>query len=153
MTPTQETVLDHDSRIGYRGIIADVRRWIADLAHLSELGIIRVFSALPNISLGEVTPDFQTAVEPILDGSCLSPSSVMNDFRRTVPYVTEKGIVLFHDTHPSIKSHLYGSYQACVRLRKLGFDIRHLHRTWWAIWKREWNPDRTLAAETEEVQR
>jgi predicted O-methyltransferase YrrM len=87
----------------------------------------------------------QTFAGPVVDlaiiDACHDAEYVLNDFSKIQPYVSPKGIVLFHDTHPSMDAHLDGSYQACVRLRALGFDIRHVEGTWWAIWKREWNPD------------
>ena len=82
---------------------------------------------------------------PVVDlaiiDACHDAEYVLNDFSKIRPYISPTGIVLFHDTHPSMTAHLDGSYQACVRLRTLGFDIRHVEGTWWAIWKREWNPD------------
>jgi hypothetical protein len=43
-------------------------------------------------------------------------------------------VILFHDTHPSLRLHLRGSYLACADLRRRGFDVRHVAGTWWAIW-------------------
>jgi hypothetical protein len=33
-----------------------------------------------------------------------------------------------------MRAHLGGSYIACMKLRRQGFDIRHLTGTWWAVW-------------------
>ena len=30
--------------------------------------------------------------------------------------------------------HLWGSYRACMVLRRRGFDIRHIKNTWWGVW-------------------
>jgi predicted O-methyltransferase YrrM len=71
--------------------------------------------------------------EPVVDlaivDACHDTEYVVNDFYRIVPYMGADGIVLFHDTHPSMGGHLYGSYQACVRLRRAGFGIQHIRGT------------------------
>jgi hypothetical protein len=75
---------------------------------------------------------------PIIDvaivDACHDTDYVINDFLKVKPYVRVGGVVLLHDTHPSMDSHLLGSYRACVRLRQRGFDIRHLADTWWGVW-------------------
>ncbi len=68
--------------------------------------------------------------------ACHDVEYVMNDFLKLEPYVAPGGIVLLHDTDPSMEGHLRGSYRACVRLRRAGFDIRQVEGTWWAIWMR-----------------
>lgn len=79
---------------------------------------------------------------PVIDlaiiDACHDADYVMNDFHRVRPYVRPSGIVLFHDTHPSMRRHLRGSYVACMKLRRDHFDVRHLSGTWWAIWKSRW---------------
>ena len=60
--------------------------------------------------------------------------SVLNDFKKIVPYIRPDGIVLMHDTHPSMRSHLLGSYRACLKLRQEGYSISHILNTWWGLW-------------------
>jgi len=66
--------------------------------------------------------------------ACHDSEFVLNDFEKVHPFIRPGGIVLFHDTHPSLAAHLAGSYLACSRLRKRGLDICHLSCTWWAVW-------------------
>ena len=49
--------------------------------------------------------------------TCHNPEYVVNDFHKVRPFMSSKGIVLFHDTHPSMKDTLRGSYMACMLLR------------------------------------
>ncbi|MGI0060808.1 MAG: class I SAM-dependent methyltransferase, partial [Nitrosotalea sp.] len=67
--------------------------------------------------------------------ACHDPDFVINDFLKITPFLKENALVFFHDTHPSMKKHLWGSYSACVRLRFKGYDIRHLKGTWWGVWR------------------
>jgi len=76
--------------------------------------------------------------QPVIDlaiiDACHDTDYVLNDFDKVRPFVRAGGIVLFHDTHPSMRNHLVGSYRACMILRRKGYDIRHIKGTWWAIW-------------------
>lgn len=67
--------------------------------------------------------------------ACHDTDYVMNDFRILLPTLSEGALVLFHDTHPSREDHLEQSYDACVRLRVQGFDVRYIRDTWWGIWR------------------
>lgn len=67
--------------------------------------------------------------------ACHDTPFVINDFLKVVPYMKPGGLVLLHDTHPSMEEHLLGSYRACMYLRKQGYDIRHLDKTWWGVWQ------------------
>lgn len=75
---------------------------------------------------------------PVLDlaiiDACHDTEYVINDFLKVRPFMRQSGIVLFHDTHPSMKGHLIGSYRACMMLRQKGYDIHHLAATWWGVW-------------------
>lgn len=70
----------------------------------------------------------------VLD-ACHDTSYVMNDFIKLLPVLNNGAVAFFHDTHPSMKEHLAGSYFACMKLRRMGFDICHIENTWWGIWK------------------
>ncbi len=67
--------------------------------------------------------------------ACHDTPFVVNDFHKVEPYMKPGGLVLLHDTHPSMEEHLVGSYRACMLLRKQGYDIRHLEGTWWGVWQ------------------
>jgi predicted O-methyltransferase YrrM len=67
--------------------------------------------------------------------ACHDTPFVVNDFHQVKPYMKPGGLVLLHDTHPSMEEHLVGSYRACMLLRKQGYDLRHLEGTWWGVWQ------------------
>jgi predicted O-methyltransferase YrrM len=67
--------------------------------------------------------------------ACHDTDYVVSDFLKILPVLKNDAVVLFHDVHPNMKAHLRSSYIACMYLRKLGYDIRHLADTWWAIWQ------------------
>jgi predicted O-methyltransferase YrrM len=66
--------------------------------------------------------------------ACHDTAYVINDFLKVEPFVRKGGVVLLHDTHPSMAKHLKGSYVACMKLRRRGYKIRHLENTWWGLW-------------------
>ncbi len=72
--------------------------------------------------------------------ACHDTAYVINDFHKVRPHMSARGIILLHDTHPSMEEHLWASYIACMKLRRAGHDIRHLEHTWWAVWFNEWPP-------------
>jgi len=67
--------------------------------------------------------------------ACHDTSYVVNDFHKVLPFLRPGAVVLLHDTHPSMEDHLKGSYVACMKLRKAGFDVRHLKSTWWGVYR------------------
>ncbi len=71
--------------------------------------------------------------------ACHDRAFVIMDFKKIIPMLNETATVLFHDTHPSMEKHLAGSYMACIKLRREGFDIKHIKNTWWAIWQKPAN--------------
>jgi predicted O-methyltransferase YrrM len=76
--------------------------------------------------------------EPVVDlaiiDACHDTDFVLSDFYKALGVLRQGAVVLLHDTHPSMEGHLGGSYVACVKLRRRGFDIRHVKDTWWAVW-------------------
>lgn len=74
------------------------------------------------------------SVDLAIIDACHDTPFVINDFHRVAPFMKPGGLMLLHDTHPSMEQHLLGSYRACMYLRKQGYDIRHLEGTWWAVW-------------------
>ena len=75
-----------------------------------------------------------STVDLAIVDACHDCEYVINDFLKVVPYMRPGGMALLHDTHPSLSSHLWGSYRACMLLRRRGFDIRHIEDTWWGVW-------------------
>ena len=75
-----------------------------------------------------------SSVDLAIVDACHDCEYVINDFLKVVPYIRPGGLVLLHDTHPSLSLHLWGSYRACMVLRRRGFDIRHIADTWWGVW-------------------
>ncbi|MCL7452194.1 MAG: class I SAM-dependent methyltransferase [Anaerolineae bacterium] len=79
---------------------------------------------------------------PVLDlgivDACHDAEFVINDFLKVQPFVRHGGVVLLHDTHPSMGRHYHGSYRACMLLRHQGHDIRYLAGTSWALWINGW---------------
>jgi hypothetical protein len=74
------------------------------------------------------------SVDLAIVDACHDCEFVINDFLKVAPYIRPGGMVLLHDTHPSLSLHLWGSYRACMMLRRRGFDIRHIKDTWWGVW-------------------
>lgn len=77
-----------------------------------------------------------STLDLVIIDACHDQDYVISDFLKVIPFVRCGGLVMLHDTDPSMKDHLYGSYMACIRLRQAGFDIRHLSGTWWGIWRK-----------------
>lgn len=74
------------------------------------------------------------SVDLAIIDACHDTDYVVNDFFKVLPFMSTKGVILLHDTHPSMKGHLIGSYVACMQLRKKGYKIRYVSGTWWGIW-------------------
>lgn len=75
-----------------------------------------------------------TTVDLAIIDACHDTAFVISDFLRILPVLAPNAVVLFHDTHPSRVAHLFGSYDACVKLRRRGFDISHIEGTWWGYY-------------------
>jgi predicted O-methyltransferase YrrM len=97
--------------------------------------VVQIFQNTLHLDLG------QYFSEPVVDlaivDACHDTDYVINDFLKVKPFVRQGGIVLFHDTHPSMAGHLDGSYIGCMLLRAQGFDIRHLSGSWWGVWRND----------------
>jgi methyltransferase family protein len=97
-----------------------------------ESRVVQIFENTLCLNLSDYL-DRQPIDLAIID-ACHDTEYVINDFLKVNPFVRAEGVVLFHDTHPSMEGHLAGSYVACMKLRRKGFDIRYVENTWWAIW-------------------
>lgn len=89
--------------------------------------------------------------QPLIDlaiiDACHDLEFVVNDFHKVLPTLQQGAVVLLHDTHPSMKKHLVGSYRACMHLRLRGFDVRHIRGSWWGVWSDRWGDRGRLSAE------
>lgn len=94
--------------------------------------VVQIFANTLRLDLSHYLPG-PVAGLAIVD-ACHDTDYVINDFLKVEPFVKRGGIVLLHDTHPSMFKHLAGSYVACMKLRMRGFDVKHLEGTWWGIW-------------------
>lgn len=74
------------------------------------------------------------SVDLAIIDACHDVRYVLNDFRKVRPYMATGGLVLFHDTHPSLAKHTVSSYLATLLLRLRGYDVRHIRDTWWGFW-------------------
>lgn len=97
--------------------------------------VVQIYANTMDLDLGQhlSTPTIDLA---IID-ACHDQDYVLNDFLKVVPFVRKGGLVMLHDTHPSMVGHLAGSNKACMRLRRAGFDIKHINGTWWGIWSKK----------------
>ena len=98
-----------------------------------ESRVVQIYANTLDLDLSPHLPSCSAGLA-IID-ACHDTRYVLNDFHKVRPFVRRGGVVLFHDTHPSLEEHLVGSYIACMLLRRQGFDIRHLADTWWGVWQ------------------
>jgi predicted O-methyltransferase YrrM len=78
----------------------------------------------------------EACVDLAIIDACHDTEYVLNDFSKVEPFVRPGGIVLFHDTAPWPGMHTWGSYTACMELRRKGFDVRWIQGTWWGVWRK-----------------
>ena len=98
--------------------------------------VVQIFANTLHLDLSQYFDE--PVVELAIIDACHDTDYVINDFLKVKPFIKPGGIVLFHDTFPSLTpSHLDGSYRACLKLRREGYDIRQLNNTWWAVWVNE----------------
>lgn len=95
--------------------------------------VTQILGNTMDVNLGDAVPSGQ--VDLAIIDACHDTKYVLNDFRKVLPALSDHAVVLLHDTHPSMESHLRGSYLACMLLRRQGYDIRHLRNTWWGVWR------------------
>jgi predicted O-methyltransferase YrrM len=78
----------------------------------------------------------EACVDLAIIDACHDIEYVLNDFQKVEPFVRPGGLVLLHDTYPTRTAHTWTSYEACMRLRRRGFDIRLVDGTWWGVWRK-----------------
>ena len=94
---------------------------------------MQIFKNTLDLNLGEFFDG--PVVDLAIIDACHDTGYVINDFFKVRPFIKPRGVILLHDTHPSMKDHLAGSYIACAKLRRRGQDIKHIDGTWWAFWE------------------
>jgi predicted O-methyltransferase YrrM len=94
--------------------------------------VVQIYCDTLKLNLSAFLPG--PVVDLAIVDACHDPEYVVNDFLKVNPYVRRGGMVLLHDTHPSMLGHLAGSYTGCMMLRRRGFDVCHVVGTWWGIW-------------------
>ena len=95
--------------------------------------VVQIYENTLDLNLGEFLAD--RVVDLAIIDACHDTDYVINDFFKVERFVKPRGIILLHDTHPSMEEHLACSYIACARLRRRGFDIKHIENTWWDFWE------------------
>jgi hypothetical protein len=101
-------------------------------AHGFEHRVKQIFCNTLDLDLGRwVKPK---SVDLAIVDACHDTEYVLNDFLKVKPFVRDGGIILLHDTGRKVWQHLAGSYLGCLRLRRRGYDIRHIRETWWGYW-------------------
>lgn len=66
--------------------------------------------------------------------ACHDFDFVINDFYKILPIISDNGVILFHDVHPSCNLHYASSYFALMYLRMKGFEIRYISGSSLGIW-------------------
>jgi len=102
--------------------------------HGFEKRVTQVYEDTLTLDLGKYLAPFSVDLG-IID-ACHDLDYVVNDFEKVAPFIRPSGVILLHDTHPAISREMGGSYRACMRLRRHGWNIRHIQGTWWGIWVR-----------------
>jgi hypothetical protein len=92
--------------------------------------VVQVFEDTMTMDIGNFVSG---QIDLAIVDACHDFDFVLNDFHKTVRYMRPGGIVLLHDTHPSLYGHLFHSYTACLRLREQGINVQHLSGTSWGI--------------------
>lgn len=105
--------------------------------HGFESRVTQVFADTRNLHLSDLLHGRRIDLAVI--DACHDYDFVARDFRLVVRFMSEWGVVFFHDLHPSLAGHLLDSYAAGLWLRRRGFDVRHLDGTWWGMWTRDWS--------------
>ncbi len=99
--------------------------------HTAADRVVQIFQNTLHLDLAKYIE--KSTLDLAIIDACHDTDYVLNDFEKVHSYMRPGGLILFHDTHPSMKSHLAGSYIACMALRKKGFDVKHIDGTRWAI--------------------
>lgn len=94
--------------------------------------VVQVYEDTKKMNLAELVTG-KSIDFAIVDG-CHDSDFVLSDFLSIFPFMAHGSVVVLHDTHPSMEKHYLDSYIACMYLRKVGHNIKHVENTSWAIW-------------------
>lgn len=94
--------------------------------------VTQIYENTKNLNILEYIPP--KCVDLAFIDACHDAEFVVNDFLKILPALSEKAIVLFHDTNPSVKGHLLDSYLGCMYLRLKKFDVRQIPESSLAYW-------------------
>jgi hypothetical protein len=89
--------------------------------------VVQIYENTRNLRILKYIPE--GSIDLAFIDACHDADFVVNDFQKILPALSDRAIVLFHDTHPSVESHLLDSYLGCMYLRKMGFNIKHIQGT------------------------
>jgi len=94
--------------------------------------VTQVYEDTKKMNLKKIIPE--KSIDFAIVDACHDSDYVLNDFQKLMPFMAKGSIVMLHDTHPSMEKHYIDSYIACMYLRKLGFNIKYIKTSSWAIW-------------------
>ncbi len=80
------------------------------------------------------------SIDFVFIDACHDAEFVVNDFIKILPALSDRAIVLFHDTHPLADRRYLDSYLGCMFLRKIGYDVKQIASGSLAFWSME-NPN------------
>ncbi len=94
--------------------------------------VTQIYENTKNLNILEYIPP--KCVDLAFIDACHDAEFVVNDFFKILPALSDKAIVLFHDTNPSVKGHLLDSYLGCMYLRLKNFNVRQIPESSLAYW-------------------
>jgi hypothetical protein len=97
--------------------------------------VVQVYANTKDLDILKYLPP--GVVDVAIIDACHDSDFVVNDFLKVVPVLSDRAVVLLHDVHPSLRSHLAGPYAGSMYLRKMGYNVKHIEDTWWGVWMAE----------------
>lgn len=108
--------------------------------------VVQIFENTKKLDILEYLPP--GSIDMAFIDACHDSDFVVNDFFKILPSLSDKAVVLFHDTHPSIEHWYLDSYIGCMYLRKLGFNIIHIEGSSMGYWSAK-NPKFQMSIKTQ----
>ncbi|HAX95050.1 MAG TPA: hypothetical protein DCY35_00780 [Prolixibacteraceae bacterium] len=94
--------------------------------------VIQIYENTRNIDiLNYVNPK---SIDFAIIDACHDMDFVVNDFQKISPALSDRAVVLFHDTVPVYEHWYLDSYLGCMYLRRQGFNIKHIRQSSWGYW-------------------
>jgi len=94
--------------------------------------VTQIYENTKNLDILKYLP--QRSVDFAFLDACHDSDFVVNDFFKILPSLSDRAIVVFHDTFPSIEHWYLDSYVGCMYLRKLGFNVVHIKGSSLGYW-------------------